>query len=106
MSGIKCSVSDGWLWRFHNRHGLHDTQLRGEAGSADTAGAVSAVYRVKLNELIKKESLLMSQIYSANETGLFWRSLPNNTRAIKDEEVILRMPDSELYLGGKIVAPQ
>ena len=84
--GIECSASDGWLWRFRNRHGLCDTQVRGEAGSADTAGA--EVYRVKLNELIKKEGLLMSQVYNADETGLFWRSLPNNTQASKDEEVI------------------
>ena len=51
---------------------MRDTQLRGEAGGADTAGA--EVYRVRLNELIKKEGLLMSQIYNANETGLFWHS--------------------------------
>lgn len=30
----------------------------------------------------------MSQMYNADETGLFWCSLPNNTQAIKDEEVI------------------
>ena len=51
---IKCSASDVWLWRFRNRHGLRDTQLRGEAGGADTASA--EVYRVQLNELIKKKS--------------------------------------------------
>ena len=84
--GIECNASDGWLWGFHDRHGLRDTQLRGEAGGADTAGA--EVYWVQLNELIKKEGLLMSQVYNANETGLFWRSLPNNTRASKDEQVI------------------
>ena len=60
-------------------------QLRGKAGSADTAG--TKVYRIKLNKLIKK-GLLMSQIYNADETGLFWCSLPNNMQAIKDEEVI------------------
>ena len=53
---IECSASDGWLWRFRNRHGLRDTQLRGEAGSADTAG--TKVYRVKLNELIRKKVFL------------------------------------------------
>ena len=37
--GIECSASDGWLWRFRNRHGLRDTQVRGEAGGADAAGA-------------------------------------------------------------------
>ena len=76
----------GWLWRFRNRHGLRDAQLRSEAGGADIAGA--EVYRVQLNELIKKEGLLMSQVYKADETGLFWRSLPNNAQASKDEQVI------------------
>lgn len=76
------------MWRFRNRHGLRDPQLRGEAGSADAAGAEA--YRVKLNELIKKEGLLMSQIYNADETGFFWRSLPNNTQACKVEETLRR----------------
>ena len=71
--GIECSACDGCLWRFCTRHGQRDMQLRGEAGSADTAGA--KVYRVKLNELIKKEGLLMSQVYNANEIGLFWHSV-------------------------------
>ncbi|XP_045104407.1 tigger transposable element-derived protein 7-like [Portunus trituberculatus] len=84
--GIQFSASDGWLWRFRNRYGLRDLVVRGEAGSADTVSA--EVYRVKLNELIKDEGLLMSQVYNANETGLFWRSLPKSTQARKDEEVM------------------
>ena len=63
--GIECSASDGWLWRFRNRHGLRDTQLWGEAGGADTAGA--EVYRIQLNELIKKEGLFMSQVCNADD---------------------------------------
>ena len=30
----------------------------------------------------------MSQVYNADETGLFRHSLPNNTQASKDEQVI------------------
>ena len=75
---IECSVVDGWLWRFCNWHRLRDMQVRGEAGGAGTAAA--EVYRVQLiNELIKKEGLLMSQVYNIDEIGLFWSSLPNNT---------------------------
>lgn len=42
-------------------------------------------FRLKLNELIKKEELNLLQVYSADETGLFWCSLPSNSQAHKGE---------------------
>lgn len=77
-------ASDGWLWRFRKRHGLTNLKTRGEAGSADAASVEP--YRLKLNDVIKKEGLLMSQLYNADETGLYWRSLPKNTQVRKGEE--------------------
>ncbi|XP_076048822.1 uncharacterized protein LOC143029777 isoform X2 [Oratosquilla oratoria] len=78
--GLPSTVSDSWLWRFRNRHGL-----RGEGGSSNIANVEH--FRIKLNDLIKKEDLLLSQIYNADETGLFWHSLPNNIQAYQGEDV-------------------
>ncbi|KAG7159730.1 Tigger transposable element-derived protein 7-like 2, partial [Homarus americanus] len=76
-------ASDGWLWRFRNRHGMCNKIMHGEAGSAPTEDIEP--FRDRLNDLIKSEGLLISQVYNGNETGLYWRSLPRNTQAFKNE---------------------
>ena len=48
------------------------------------------VYWAQLNELIKKEGLLKAQVYNADETGLYWCSMPTNTLTRKDEKNIKR----------------
>lgn len=74
ISNFKCS--DGWLWRFRRRHGIVNRVITGELLSAD-AGAVEPFVE-KLLKLIEEEGLHEFQIYSADETGLFWRTLPKN----------------------------
>ena len=73
--------SDGWLWRFRNRHGIESKVERGESGSADI-GSVEP-FRLKFNRLMKKENLHLGQLYNADETALSYRSLPRNTQAFK-----------------------
>ena len=48
--GVQYSASDGWLWHFRTRYGLHDMKVRDETGSVDTAGA--KLYHIKLHELL------------------------------------------------------
>lgn len=43
-------------------------------------------FRQKLIECINNEKLLQSQIYNADETGLYWHSVPENTQASKYEK--------------------
>ena len=76
--------SEGWLWRFRNRHGLFNKVLHGEAGDADESSV--APFREKLKKLISDEGLSPSQIYNADETGIFWRSMPKNTQIRTCEE--------------------
>ena len=79
-------ASDGWLWRFRNRHGIRNNVEHGECGSAD----ISAVepMRPEFNRLISKENLHLGLHYNADETALFWRSLPKNTLAFKNESLM------------------
>ncbi|KAG7154717.1 Tigger transposable element-derived protein 7-like 9 [Homarus americanus] len=76
-------ASDGWLWRFRNRHGMCNRITHGEAGSAPTEDIEP--FRDRLNDLIKSEGLLISQVYYVDETGLYWRSLPRNTQDFKNK---------------------
>ena len=75
--------SDGWLWRFRNRHGLFNVMTRGESGSADSSGVEP--FRARLHKLINEENLTLTQVYNADETGFFWRSMPRNTQVSKHE---------------------
>ena len=46
--------SDGWLWRFCNRHGIGNKVERDESGSADICAVEP--FRLKFNTLIKKNT--------------------------------------------------
>ena len=77
--------SEGWLWRFQNRHGLLFNEIQhGEAGDADMASM--APFPEKLTRLMSDEDLALSQIYNADETGMFWRSVPKNTQVRRSED--------------------
>ena len=79
-------TSDGWMWRFCNHHGIGNKVEHGEFYCAN----ISAVepFRLKFNRLMRKEDLHLGQLYNADETTLFWRSLPKQTKALKNEEKI------------------
>ncbi|KAG7171282.1 Tigger transposable element-derived protein 7-like 18, partial [Homarus americanus] len=76
------NASDGWLWRVRRRHGIVNRKVCGEAASTPTDEIKH--FRKMLTELIAR-GLLLSQVYNADETGLFWRSLPENTQAMAKE---------------------
>ena len=79
--GVKgFSASDGWLHRFRRRHGLFPKRAYGESGSATTQDIDP--FRHDLNKLISDEGLLWSQVYNMDETGLFWRALPQDTHVM------------------------
>ena len=59
--------------------------LHGEGASAPAEDVEP--FRQKLNNLIQDEGLLISQVYNADESGLYWRCTPN-AQAFKDEKEI------------------
>lgn len=74
-------ASNGWL---RSRHGLTNHITHGEAASAPTEEIQP--FKDTLKKLMKDESLKRFQVYNADETGLFWRSLPKNTQAYEHEK--------------------
>lgn len=69
------SFSSGWVTKFKRRNQLRRIKLHGEAESAPMESLPEA--RAKLQRLLSQ--YLPEDIYNADETGLFYRMLPNQT---------------------------
>ncbi|XP_041625152.1 jerky protein homolog [Vulpes lagopus] len=70
-----CVFSGGWLWRFKARHGIKKLDASGERQGADHRAAEQ--FCGFFRSLTAEHGLSPEQVYNADETGLFWRSLPN-----------------------------
>ena len=77
------AASNGWLWRWQKRHGVKQLKIVGEKRSADTDGA--AQFPAKLLTYIDEHDLVEEQIYNADESGLFYRMLPDTTLAQQND---------------------
>lgn len=77
-------ASSGWLQKFKERYGIRQLTITGEILSSN----VDAVepFREKLFLKIREMGLQHDQIYNADESGLFWRVLPNKTLAHGNEK--------------------
>ncbi|XP_059104090.1 jerky protein homolog [Peromyscus eremicus] len=72
-----CVFSGGWLWRFKARHGIKKLDASSEKQVADHQAAEQ--FCVFFRSLAAEHGLSPEQVYSADETGLVWRCLPNST---------------------------
>ena len=70
---IRCS--NGWVYKFKKRIGIHKITLHGEANSASLTDI--AEERLSLQQVLAEYDL--ENIYNADETGLFYRMEPNQT---------------------------
>ena len=70
-------ATTGWFQRFKDRHGIRQLEVQGEALSADTSQIDE--FRAYVRELQERECLKDCQVYNADETGLYWKVLPNKT---------------------------
>jgi hypothetical protein len=77
--------SEGWAKRVASRHHLRDTKACGESRSADTLAAVTYRNEFKI-KYVDGEEYDLRLIFNVDETGLFFRMLPERTLASKIEE--------------------
>ena len=77
-------ASSGWLWRFTKRHGIGQITLSGEIRSADDTAANA--YPAILKSIIEEDGYVDEQIYNADETGIYYKMLPDKTLAVKSDE--------------------
>ncbi|KAH0817235.1 hypothetical protein GEV33_005556 [Tenebrio molitor] len=78
----KFSASDGWLHKFINRHNIKFKAVSGEAASVNSED-VQAFFD-KVPTLLRGYS--PQNVYNADETGLFFRALPDKTLVLKSEK--------------------
>ncbi|XP_029730316.2 tigger transposable element-derived protein 4-like [Aedes albopictus] len=74
--------SSGWLFKFLKRHKISFKKLCGESAAVDTSMAKNWMTNV-LPEIIREYEA--KDIYNADETGLFYKCLPDKTYAFQSE---------------------
>ena len=67
-------TSKGWPWWCCKCHSIRELFLQGEKLSADATGINP--FKRKLQEVMEKDGLTLEQIYNCDETGLYYRMLP------------------------------
>ncbi|CAG8804222.1 1741_t:CDS:2, partial [Gigaspora rosea] len=77
ISEDELKFSNGWITNYKKRNSLRRYKLHGEAASAPLESLPNE--RIKLQNLLSQYEL--EDVYNADETGLFYRMLPNQTLA-------------------------
>ena len=67
----------GWLKRFKDRHGVRALSVQGESQSAATASVDP--FKENLQKIIEEKGLTLNQVFNCDETGLYWKLMPNKT---------------------------
>jgi predicted DNA-binding protein YlxM (UPF0122 family) len=74
-------ASNGWLEKFRIRHGIQYRILSGESAAVDVS--IVDEWRNRLSSIIDKYDPI--DIYNADETGLFFKALPNRSLVVAKE---------------------
>lgn len=70
--------------RFKDCANFHNIKVQGEAASADEKAATE--FPKALAEIIEEGGYSAQQVFNVDETGLFWKRLPNRTYIAKEEK--------------------
>ncbi|GFU10090.1 tigger transposable element-derived protein 1 [Trichonephila clavipes] len=84
QAGKEFSASKGWLTGFLKRNALHNIKITGESATADEGAA--KIFPEELAKIIEDGGYSADQVFNADETGLYWKKLPNRTYIAKDEK--------------------
>ena len=79
---MKWVCSSGWLSRWKRRHSIHYRVLSGESASVDKDMCDYWKQNILLPVLQRYQP---ADIFNADETGLFWRLLPDKTHSVSGE---------------------
>ena len=79
---FKCST--GWLDRFKERHGISFKRVCREENAVDTGSTQMEEWHRTLSIILKEYT--PDNVYNADETGLFFRCLPDKTLEFKNKD--------------------
>jgi hypothetical protein len=74
-------VSDEWLWRWKDRHGICQINIKGESASGDSAAAEQ--FPETLRKAISDGGYTNEQLYNCDEAALYYKLLPNKSLDLK-----------------------
>jgi hypothetical protein len=80
------NASRGWIVNFRKRNGIRTLKICGEKLSADQSAVEPFIN--ELDQVIKNQYLELSQIYNADESGSFWKLLPDRTLVTSNEKTV------------------
>ncbi|GFV94127.1 tigger transposable element-derived protein 1 [Trichonephila clavipes] len=84
QAGKEFSASKGWLTGFLKRNALHNIKITGDSATADEGAA--KIFPEELAKFIEDGDYSADQAFNADETGHYWKKLPNRTYIAKDEK--------------------
>ena len=85
--------SNGWLSGFKQRHQLKSLRQHGEAASAKTGRQTQAIMQHVRQECSKFDP---ANIYNMDETGLFWKMIPDRSLSTKKHSPFSSFRDNVL----------
>ncbi|GFW47559.1 tigger transposable element-derived protein 1 [Trichonephila clavipes] len=88
QAGKEFPASKGWLIGFLKRNALHNIKITGEIVTVDEGAA--KIFSEELAKIIEDGGYSADQVFNADETGLYWKRLPNRTYIAKDEKTASR----------------
>ncbi|GFV88296.1 tigger transposable element-derived protein 1 [Trichonephila clavipes] len=88
QAGKEFSASKGWLTGFLKRNALYNIKITGESATADEGEA--KIFPEELAKIIVDGDYSADQVFNADETGLYWKKLPNSTYIAKNEKTASR----------------
>jgi hypothetical protein len=78
------SISAAWTDRWKTRHNIASKKMCGESAPVRDSELLLHVWKaIKLRQIF--DTFSPHDIYNADETGLFWKALPDRTLAFKNE---------------------
>ena len=80
------AASEGWRWRFCNRHGIRCISSQGEKLSANSDAAVDFV--PTFHDFVSSRNLSLDSIFNCDETGLYFHLLPEKILAASFEKSV------------------
>lgn len=82
-------ASEGWLSKWKNRHNIRNVSISGEKLSANETAAEK--YKAIFIDMVTKERLTADQVFNCDETGLYYKMLPQKTLSATTENGVSGM---------------